>query len=226
MPYLNLILAACAVVASHILLAAPGVREGMIRRMGLRPFQVAYSLVSLLILIWLGLAYGSAPYRFVWMPNAVLHVVPAAVMPFALLLLVTGFAAIRNLPNLEQGSDQQVTVTGVIRVMRHPILWAVMLWSCAHMLAKGDVASLIFFGAFLSLSVVGLFTLDAKTRRRLGNRWEAYRAITSQLPFLAILQGRNQLVWSEIGWRRVVIAGVLYGGIVMTHPWLFGVKPY
>jgi protein-S-isoprenylcysteine O-methyltransferase Ste14 len=40
------------------------------------------------------------------------------------------------------------TPEGIVRVTRHPFLIGVGLWAVVHLVANGDVASFIFFGAF------------------------------------------------------------------------------
>jgi uncharacterized membrane protein len=50
-------------------------------------------------------------------------------------------------------------------------------------------------------------------------------AATSIMPFLAIAQGRNRLVLSEIGFQTPVIGVVAWIVLLVAHPWLFGVAP-
>ena len=87
----------------------------------------------------------------------------------------------------------------------------------------GSAATLVFFGAFLVLTVMGPASIDHKRARALGERWEHFAAVTSRLPFAAIAQGRNSLALSElIGWR-LVLALVLCGAVFYLHDWIFGV---
>ena len=44
-------------------------------------------------------------------------------------------------------------------------------------------------------------------------------------PFVAIAQGRNRLVWREIGWLRPWLAIVLWGVLIALHPLAFDVNP-
>jgi uncharacterized membrane protein len=36
---------------------------------------------------------------------------------------------------------------GIQRVTRHPFLWGVAVWAFVHLIANGDVASLMLFGS-------------------------------------------------------------------------------
>jgi uncharacterized membrane protein len=113
---------------------------------------------------------------------------------------------------------------GMIRITRHPIMWGIMLWALAHIAARGDVKSLVFFGAFLLVAAFGTLSLDQ--RKRADPNWPRFAAASSHLPFVAIAQGRNRLVWREIGWTRPLVAIVLFFVLLVLHPWLFGARPY
>lgn len=93
-----------------------------------------------------------------------------------------------------------------------------------------------FLGLFSLLSIAGLAwmvwayagagLIDAKRRERLGDKWERFAAATSNLPFLAIVQGRNQLRLVELGAWRVGVSVVVWVVVLLAHPWLFGVSPW
>ncbi|TXI06436.1 MAG: hypothetical protein E6Q73_00540 [Pseudorhodobacter sp.] len=52
--------------------------------------------------------------------------------------------------------------TAVARKMRHPMLWATVLWAVAHLLVNGDVPSFVLFGgiAVWALVAMGLINRD------------------------------------------------------------------
>jgi uncharacterized membrane protein len=50
--------------------------------------------------------------------------------------------------------------------------------------------------------------------------------VTSNVPFAAIVGGRNQFRFDEIGWRKVLTGLALYFVLVFLHPYLFGARPY
>ena len=45
---------------------------------------------------------------------------------------------------------------------RHPMLTALMIWAFAHLLANGDLASLLLFGSFLAFAVVDRISVMAR----------------------------------------------------------------
>jgi len=63
-------------------------------------------------------------------------------------------------------------------------------------------------------------------RKKSNPDWPRFAAVTSHVPFVAILQGRNRMVWREIGWLRPIIGVVAFAVFFATHQWLFGARPY
>jgi uncharacterized membrane protein len=76
----------------------------------------------------------------------------------------------------------------------------------------------------LMLALVGTASIDAKRRRALGAKWDAFAVQTSSVPFLAIAQGRQRLSLGEIGWWRIGLAVGVWALLAWAHPYLFGVR--
>jgi uncharacterized membrane protein len=95
-------------------------------------------------------------------------------------------------------------------------MWGVILWAAAHILARGDLKGLVFFGGFLVLAVVGTLSMDS--RKTSNPDWPRFAAVTSHVPFVAIAQGRNRIAWREIGWLRPGIGLVLFFAVLAFHP--------
>lgn len=212
---------------THFGISSTPLRAALVGRLGEKPYLGLYSLVSALAFWWLVAAYKAAPHVPVWPPAGGLAWVPVLLVPVALFLLVAGLST----PNpTSVGQEKLLTgdrepVRGILRVTRNPFLWGVGLWAVAHMVPNGDLASLILFGTLALLALGGSVLIDAKLARRLGAAWDRYAARTSNLPFAAILAGRQSLVWREIGWWRPALALLLYGGLLHLHRTLFGVSP-
>ena len=115
---------------------------------------------------------------------------------------------------------------GILRITRHPFLWGVVIWAAFHMGVNGDRASQIFFGTFLTVALLGTFSIDAKRGRRFGDAYLAFKAKTSNVPFAAILRGRTVFMFGEIGWGRIGLAILIWGGFLYGHAWLIGVSPF
>src|SRR5947208_2041817 len=71
-----------------------------------------------------------------------------------------------------------------------------------------------------------LGTLALDRRKRADPNWPRFARATSHVPFVAIAQGRNRLVWGEIGWLRPLIGLVAFAVLLALHLWLFGARPY
>jgi uncharacterized membrane protein len=135
---------------------------------------------------------------------------------------------IRNPTAVQQEGaiGREGAVHGVLRITRHPFLWGVVLWSGFHLLTNGDLASVIFFGTFFVVALLGTFSIDAKLRRRLGAAWDAFAAKTSNVPFAAAIAGRNPLnIGESLGWR-FWLALLIFVALLFAHSHLFGVSPF
>ena len=63
----------------------------------------------------------------------------------------------------------------------------------------------------------------AQDRKRvLGAKWDPFAVITSNVPFLAVVQGRQRLSLGEIGWWRIALAVVIWAALVWAHPYITG----
>jgi uncharacterized membrane protein len=235
--FIGLLTAAVAFVGSHFVLAAPRTRAGLVSRLGEQPFAAVYSAVALLTLVVFIVAYGEAPYQALWPASAALRLVPVIVMPFAALLVICGYSQ-RNPTSVGQGfgGGGRDPAPGILKVTRHPVLWGIALWALSHMVANGDVASLIFFGSFAVLALFGTTQIETKRRIREPDGFARFAEITSNVPLLALLSPKKRrfwktaysidplkAVWHEIGLLRVTAALALYVALIVLHPWITGV---
>ena len=220
---LDLVLATVVFLAIHVLPSTP-LRALAVRLIGEGPYLGLFSVLSAAGLVWMSVAYGRAPMEALWPAQ---HFVPVFVLPFAFVLLACGLLA-RN-PTLtgQAGVLKHGDATrGILRITRHPVMWAIMLWAGAHMLAVGSLRSVVFFGGLLLLAAAGTTLQDARKAKALGEDWKRFAASTSNIPFVAIAQGRTKLVWKEIGWSRPAVGLVLFGVVLYFHSWLFGYRAY
>jgi uncharacterized membrane protein len=90
-----------------------------------------------------------------------------------------------------------------LRVSRNAFFWGAGLLSLAQVIVLGDVAATLAFGSVAFLGIIGSFVLDAKKVRQQEVAWREFAAATSNVPFLAIIGGRQHLSLSEIGPRKI-----------------------
>lgn len=223
---LHLLIAASFFLGIHLGISGTEIRYRLIEQYGEKRFRIAFAASALLGLFWLVFAWRQAPYLVLWGQPWVFRYLAVLFIPFAFYLAVAAVTT-KNpaLMGQETVLDENHMATGVLRITRHPLMWGIALWALLHLLANGDLAAVIFFGTFLVLAVKGTFDLDRKRLRACGERWQRYMESTSNVPFHAILTGRQKLEWGELGWWRILLALVLYGGILHAHARLFGVAP-
>jgi uncharacterized membrane protein len=228
--YVNLLLAAAVFVGLHIVPSSPGLRRPLARGLGERGYLGLFSVASLAGFVWLIWAYTAVPTGepLLWHSNAVLRGVAAVLVAIGFILLVAAYSSINP---TAIGSDKALKspdpARGMIRVTRHPLMWGITLWTVAHLLNRNDLGGLLLFGSLGILAIAGTVLIDRKKAVFLEDDWGRFVALTSNVPFLAIIQGRNRLDLAEIGWWRIVLGlvvfAVFYG---YGHMWLFGVSPH
>jgi len=212
-------------VGGHFALSSWPVRSPLVVRLGERGFAAFYSVVAAIGLGWTIWAYVDAPYAELWVaPTGVKHLT-LSVMILASILAVASASpqnpavAGKPAPDFAQGP------VGIFRITRHPFNWGTALWALTHMAANGDAASVMMFGALAFLALAGSAHIDSRKRRQYGSAWDSYARQTSHVPFVAAAQGRTRIVWSEIGWRPVVVGFALYLMLLVLHEPVIGIAP-
>lgn len=222
----SLVAAAVFFDGIHFFVAGTALRGNVVDRIGEKAFRAMFSLLSLVGIIWLSRAYAQAEYIELWGQVQTLRLLALIVMAFAFLFVVLGFTT----PNPTAVGGASLLAAsepgkGIQRITRHPFLWGVALWSLVHLSFNGDLASLVFFGAFLVLALGGTVSIDRKRKNACGDAWDRFAARTSNVPFMAIMEGRNSLRLRELGWWRIILALFLYSLFLHSHRSLFGVSP-
>ena len=219
------ILALGVFLATHITLAENPARRMLVRVLGERPFVWAYGIAAILQLIWIGQAVEAAPVVRYWEPPAWTTAIPLMVMPLALLLLVCGFTQNNPTASLASGRLARREVAGILAVTRHPVMWGLGLWALAHLAVVAEVAEALRYVAFAALALLFLPRIETKQRAKWGTAaWADFTARSSNVPFVAMIDGRARLRWREIGWTRIAATVLLYVTlIVWLHPAVIGV---
>jgi uncharacterized membrane protein len=218
---LNLIAACVYFLLIHFVVSGTKLRDALVARLGEGPYRGAFALASFVGLGWMIYAYRGAPSVTLW--GFLVGFRPAAyVLVFiAFLFVVIGLATpsptrVGMESKLAQGPE---IARGMVRITRHPFLWGVALWAAVHLIINGFVAPLVLFGSLLTLAVIGTIAIDAKRRRNFKEQWTSFAVVTSDIPFAAIIAGRNQLrpAFAEIGVWRLFIAIIAYGVAFYLH---------
>lgn len=213
-------LAFAAFFLTHSVPIRPPVRPWLVARLGSAGFGLAYSALSLGVLAWLISAATRAPYIPLWhwapWQN---HVVLTVMLPVCLII---GLAIARPNPFSFGGArndDFDPARPGIVRLTRHPLLLVMALWAGAHLIANGDLAHAILFGTFAGFATLGMWLVDRRRRREMGETWHWLNAARRQASLLA-----KPVSWSGAT-IRLALGISLYVALLWLHPWLFGVSP-
>lgn len=119
--------------------------------MGEPKFLGIFSLITLagfILLIW---GYGEArPGALLYTPPIWTRHLNYILMPIALILLVASYAPTGH----------------IAKAAKHPMVLATKIWAVGHLLANGELTSVILFGSFLAYGVIS--RIAAKRRGDLG----------------------------------------------------------
>ncbi|HJN24014.1 MAG TPA: NnrU family protein [Rhodospirillales bacterium] len=212
----ELVLAIGLFLATHLLSTIGPLRNGLVRVTGQRTFMILYSLLSLAVVAWLGLAYVNAPYIELWPQLPWMRWAPLSIMPVACLLVAAGLSS-PNPFSIGAGARKfDPARPGIVAVTRHPVIWGMALWAIAHLVPNGDFASVLLFGLLLLLALIGPASLDHKCKRTLGV--EARRRLLANTRRTPL--GRALI---QIGVWRWLTAGALYAGLLAGHETVIGV---
>ena len=107
-------------------------------------YKALFSLLSVAGFVLLVYGFAKAPVVQVWSPPDWTRWVAVVLMLPAFVFLVAAY------------------VPGRIKAtVKHPFLVAIKIWALAHLIANGDLASIILFGSFLAYAVFDRITLEA-----------------------------------------------------------------
>ena len=148
MGLLVMILGLALFLGVHGLTTQRGLRARLIAAWGEGGYKIGYALLSLLglvLIVWGFAWYRATGWIDVWTPPMAFKHITVALMLPAVILVVASY--IRG----------RIYVT-----LKHPMLAGVKLWAAAHLLANGDLGSMILFGAFLAWAVFDRISLKRR----------------------------------------------------------------
>ena len=209
---------------SHLVMSSSSVRPQLIAKVGERPFQVIYSLVSLVTFILLCVYYANHKHTGIQLWHSFLGLdliakdLNVLLMAVAFILLVGGLAARPPSSMLASGIPEAY---GITRITRHPVFAAFFLFGIAHCLMNGTLTDLVFFGGFSVFAWIGAAHQDARKVVDVPG-YAAFKDQTSFIPFAAIIDKRQPLNVGELRWTIVLVALVLFYIVRAHHPSWFG----
>ena len=172
-------------------ISAEPLRAQAIARLGEGPWKGIYSLVSAIgfvLIVW-GFAQARYDAPLLWTPpNGARHV--TILMMLVSILVLAGYFF----------KQSHIAVA-----VHHPMVWSIVVFALAHLIANGSAADVVLFGAFFIWALADLISSYARDRR-------------------------NGVVYPEPNWGAtigaIVLGLVLWAAIAFwLHFWLFGVSP-
>lgn len=170
----------------HLLPSFVSTRQALVRRLGELPYKGLFALISLGGFILIVLGKAQAAVIPVWQPYNWGSLPAQWLMPLAFILVTAAYAP-----------------TNLRRITRHPMLWGVTLWAAVHLLANGDLASILLFASF---ALYSLFDMASVNRRGL------------RVPGIRVMPVYDVVV--------IIIGLAAYAGVALAHPYLFGAKVF
>ena len=144
-----LVLGLVLFIGAHVFVTLRAPRAAIIARIGEWPYKGAMSLVSLVGLIMIG--YGFGQYRAtgwveVWHPPHWTYYITQILMWPASICVVAAYS---------RGN--------IWRRLKHPMLVGVKTFAVAHLIANGDLGSIVLFGSILAWAVYDRITLKRRS---------------------------------------------------------------
>ena len=133
--------------AAHLVPTRADLKRQFSERLGVAGYKIAFSTVSLVGLALIVVGFGEVRTGSDWNPQLWIPPVWARHLAFALMLPAFVLLVAAYVPSRIRSA------------IRHPMLAAVKTWAFSHLLANGDLASLLLFGSFLAYAVYDRISL-------------------------------------------------------------------
>jgi uncharacterized membrane protein len=133
-----LVLGLIVFLGTHVFVTAREARAAALDRFG-RAYWLLFALGSaagIVLIAWGFVLYRQAGMIVIWNPPRFLHHVAVGLMLFSIILVTAAY-----LPG------------HIKKWAKHPMLAGIKIWALAHLLANGDLGSIILFGAFLAWAI-------------------------------------------------------------------------
>jgi uncharacterized membrane protein len=148
MGLLVMILGLVLFLGVHTLTTRRALRARLIAAWGEAAYKIGYALLALsglALMVWGFADYRATGWIDVWHPPKVFKHITVALMLPAVILVVASYLRGR-----------------IYTTLKHPMLAGVKLWAAAHLLANGDLGSIILFGSFLAWAVFDRISLKGR----------------------------------------------------------------
>ena len=152
--------------------------------LGENGYKISFALLMVLSLVMIVFGWRSISPTLLYLPAE-------ASRPITIILMVIAF--------LLFGASH--SVTRIKKLVRHPQLTSVIVWSIAHLLSNGENRSVVLFGSLGAWALLEIFAI---------NRREGPQGEVSIPSWLGEIKG-------------IAISLVIFSVVVFAHPYIAGV---
>ena len=128
---MNLLILGITIFFSIHLVPIFPLKNILINRLGENKYKGLFSLIALIGILIIIYGFSSADYYPIWDPLPYSKELALTLMPISIVLLVAA--------NIQ---------TNIKRLTKHPMLIGILIWSFVHLIANGDLRSIMLFGSF------------------------------------------------------------------------------
>jgi len=132
----------------HLFITRRNARADLIARIGEGGYKIVFSLVSvvgLVLIVWGYANYRATGWIDVWYPPVAMKHITILLMLPAVIMVAASYIRGR-----------------IYTTLKHPMLAGIKLWALSHLLANGDLGSIILFGSFLAWAVFDRISLKRR----------------------------------------------------------------
>ncbi len=181
-----LIIGLALFVGVHLLPSSQALRGALVARLGQNGYKALVAIASGVGLVLTVIGFGRAPEEQIFQPSETARALLPFAMALAFILVATAYAPGR-----------------LRRLLRHPMLAGMLIWSVLHFLANGDLAGNILFGTFAVWSAFAILSAARRGQKIGGPRTRAGADVIA-----------------------VVLGLAAFAAILYLHEALFGVSPF
>jgi len=206
---------------AHLALGLPPMRDHLARRLGEPAFVAMFSGIAALtfglLAVLVAVHGGQGPEGTGLREMPAARTALAALAFAGLVLAMAGIVHYARSP-MALFRTHIRPPSGIERITRHAFFVGISVFAIAHALIAPTLAIAIYFGGFAALALVGMPLQDRKLLRKWGAPYAEYLAVTSAVPGLALLQGRQSWAGGEGTGRTLAWAAGIAGLLLLAHP--------
>lgn len=188
---LPLVIGLTIFLAIHLVPTQSELRRGLIERHGETAYKIGFAAIALIGLVLIVLGYAKLQLHSgknvqIWDPPLFMRHITVGLMVPAMILLVAAFVPSR-----------------IRTAVKHPMLAAIKIWAFGHLLANGDLGSILLFGSFLAFAV-----FDRISMKRRANTSPAVAEPSGALNDVIVVVAGLALYVFMLMWGHLHLIGV------------------